>query len=190
MRSPITFILFLVFFSSATFADVRLPAIFSSHMVLQRHKPIPVWGWADKGERVTVELSGPNISAQIKKVKADKDGKWMIHLDPLEAGGPYQLLVKGKKNSLVLEDVLIGEVWICSGQSNMQWPVEWSADAEEEIAAANYTQIRQFEVPRVISMTPQEGLSGGSWQTATPEYVGKFTAVGYFFGRALYKKLG
>lgn len=190
MRSPIVFLIVFAFFYSSAFADVRLPALFNSHMVLQRHKPIPVWGWADKGERVAVELSGGNISTQTKNIKTGKDGKWMVYLDPLEAGGPYQLFVKGKKNSLVLEDVLIGEVWICSGQSNMQWPVEWAADAEEEIAAANYTQIRQFEVPRVMSMTPREDLSGGSWQTATPEYVGKFTAVGYFFGRALYKELG
>ncbi|HRO44290.1 sialate O-acetylesterase [Agriterribacter sp.] len=171
-------------------ADVRLPKIFDSHMVLQRNKPIPVWGWADAGEKVTVELSGSGITKQIKTIKAGKDGKWILRLNAAEAGGPYQLVVKGKKNVLTLDDVLIGEVWICSGQSNMQWTVKASDNAKEEIAAADYPLIRQFEVPREISLTPEDDLSKGQWKTATPENVGQFTAVGYFFGRELYKKLG
>lgn len=171
-------------------ADVRLPRIFDSHMVLQRNKPIPVWGWADAGEKVTVELSGNGIDAQLKTVKAGKDGKWMLRLNAAEAGGPYRMVVRGKKNVLTLEDVLIGEVWICSGQSNMQWPVHLSDNAKEEITAANYPLIRHFEVPREMSLTPKEDLSKGGWKTATPENVGPFTAVGYFFGRELYKKLG
>ena len=175
---------------NAAIADVRLPKIFDSHMVLQRHKPIPVWGWADAGEKVTVQLSGSGITKQTKTIKAGKDGKWMLWLSAAEAGGPYQLVVKGKKNVLTLDDVLIGEVWICSGQSNMQWTVNASDNAKEEIAAANYPLIRQFEVPREISLTPKEDLSKGQWKTATPENVGQFTAVGYFFGRELYKKLG
>ncbi len=171
-------------------ADVRLPRIFDSHMVLQRNKPIPVWGWADAGEKITVELSGSGINTQLKTVKAGKDGKWILRLNAAEAGGPYRLVVRGKKNVLTLEDVLIGEVWICSGQSNMQWPVQASDHAKEEIAAANYPLIRHFEVPRKMSLTPKEDLSRGRWKTATPENVGQFTAVGYFFGRELYKKLG
>lgn len=171
-------------------ADVRLPKIFDSHMVLQRNKPIPVWGWADAGEKVTVELSGSGITKQTKTIKAGKDGKWILRLNAAEAGGPYQLVVKGKKNVLTLDDVLIGEVWICSGQSNMQWPVSASDNAEEEIAAASYPLIRHFEVPREISLAPKDDLSKGEWKTATPENVGQFTAVGYFFGRELYKKLG
>ena len=159
-------------------------------MVLQRNKPIPVWGWADAGEKVTVELSGSGITKQTKTVKAGKDGKWILRLNAAEAGGPYQLVVKGKKNVLTLDDVLIGEVWICSGQSNMQWPVSASDNAEEEIAAASYPLIRHFEVPREISLAPKDDLSKGEWKTATPENVGQFTAVGYFFGRELYKKLG
>lgn len=171
-------------------ADVRLPQIFDSHMVLQRNKPIPVWGWADAGEKVTVELSGNGITKQTKTIKAGKDGKWILRLNAAEAGGPYRLVVKGKKNVLTLDDVLIGEVWICSGQSNMQWPVSASDNAEEEIAAANYPLIRHFEVPREISLAPKDDLSKGEWKTATPENVGQFTAVGYFFGRELHKKLG
>ena len=170
-------------------ADVRLPKIFDSHMVLQRNKPIPVWGWADAGEKVTIELSGSEIAKQTKTVKAGKDGKWILWLNAAEAGGPYRLVVRGKKNVLTLDDVLIGEVWICSGQSNMQWTVNASDNAKEEIAAANYPQIRHFEVPREISLIPKDDLSKGEWKTATPENVGQFTAVGYFFGRELYKKL-
>ncbi|HRN57460.1 MAG TPA: sialate O-acetylesterase, partial [Agriterribacter sp.] len=164
------------------FADVRLPQIFNSHMVLQRNKPIPVWGWADAGEKVTVELSGSGTAKQTKTIKAGKDGKWIIRLNAAEAGGPYRVVVKGKKNALTLDDVWIGEVWVCSGQSNMQWPVSASDNAKEEIAAAHYPLIREFAVPREISLTPKEDLSGGEWKTAMPENVGRFTAVGYFFG--------
>lgn len=171
-------------------ADVRLPRIFNSHMVLQRHKPIPVWGWADAGEKVTVELIGNGLTTQKKTIKTGKDGKWLIRLNATEAGGPYQLVVRGKKNVITFEDILIGEVWICSGQSNMQWPVEWSARAKEEIAEANYPLIRQFEVPREMSISPREDISKGSWKTATSENVAQFTAVGYFFARELYKNLG
>jgi sialate O-acetylesterase len=101
-----------------TLADVRLPKVFGSHMVLQRRKPVPVWGWADAGEKVTVTLAN-----QTKTGKAGKDGQWRINLDAMEAGGPYQLVVKGKKNTVTFDDVLTGEVWICSGQSNMEWPL-------------------------------------------------------------------
>ncbi|MBX3239935.1 MAG: beta galactosidase jelly roll domain-containing protein [Chitinophagaceae bacterium] len=159
-------------------------------MVLQRHKPIPVWGWADAGEKVTVELAGSGISGKIKTVKAGRDGKWMLRLDAEKEGRPYTLIVKGKKNTITLDDVLIGEVWICSGQSNMQWTVNRSDHAKEEIAAANYPLIRHFEVPREISLIPKDDLPGGKWKAATPENVGNFTAVGYFFARELYRQLG
>ncbi|MBX2922818.1 MAG: beta galactosidase jelly roll domain-containing protein [Chitinophagaceae bacterium] len=177
-------------FTFPAHADVRLPAIFDSHMVLQRHQPVPVWGWADAGEKVTVELTGSGITGRIKTTKAGKDGKWMLRLDAEKEGGPYKLVVKGKRNIITLDDVLIGEVWICSGQSNMQWPVRLSDSAEKEIAAANYPMIRHFEVPRKISLTPEEDLPGGEWKITTPENVGQFTAVGYFFGRALHQQLG
>jgi len=190
MKFLISFFSSFLLFTCLAHADVRLPKIFNAHMVLQRHKPIPVWGWADAGEKVTVELAGSGITGKIKTVKARKDGKWILRLDAENEGGPYRLIVKGKKNTITLDDVLIGEVWICSGQSNMQWPVQWSDSAKEEIAAANYPLIRQFEVPREISLTPKDDLSGGKWKPATPENVGNFTAVGYFFGRELYRQLG
>ncbi len=171
-------------------ADVRLPKIFGSQMVLQRNKPVPVWGWADAGEKVTVELSRDGITRQTKTVKAGKDGKWITQLNPSEAGGPYQMVVKSKKNSIILSDILFGEVWICSGQSNMGWTVQASDNAEEEIRNANYPMIRHLAVPREMSLTPNEDISKGEWKLATPQNTGQFTAVGYFFARELHHKLG
>lgn len=166
------------------FAAVRLPRFFSDHMVLQRDRSIPVWGWADRNEKITLQLN-----KQIKSVTADKTGKWSIRFDPESAGGPYQLIVNGKER-LVIDDVLIGDVWVCSGQSNMEWSVNQSKNATVEMAEANYPMIRHFKVPHAIASTPKEDVSGGMWQLCNPETVGDFTAVGYFFARALSSSLG
>ncbi|WP_225309647.1 sialate O-acetylesterase [Larkinella humicola] len=167
-----------------TWADVRLPKIFGSHMVLQRRKPVPVWGWSDPNEKITVQFNN-----QTKTTKADKSGKWMVRLDPIEAGGPFALAVAGKKNTVTFDDVLVGEVWICSGQSNMEWVVKSSTNAAQEIQEANYPLIRHFKVPHDLSLSPKDDVLGGEWQAATPETVGNFTAVGYFFARELLKEL-
>ncbi|SOD97306.1 sialate O-acetylesterase [Spirosoma fluviale] len=175
---------FLSFFIVQTaLADVRLPNVFGSHMVLQRRKPVPVWGWADAGEKVTVTLA-----SQTKTTKAGKDGKWRISLDPMEAGGPYQLLVKGKKNTVTFDDVLAGEVWICSGQSNMEWPLAAAANAKTEIPIANFPNIRQLLVKKDLSLTPKENIEG-NWSVCTPATAPQFTAVGYFFAKQLQKEL-
>jgi sialate O-acetylesterase len=168
------------------YANVKLPKIFSDNMVLQRNKTIPVWGWANPREKITVQFD-----RQIKKTTADKNGKWMVKLDNESAGGPYQLIVKGK-NTLIINDVLVGEVWICSGQSNMEMPIEgWGKinNYKEEIANANYPVIRHFKVPNKVSSIPLEDISGGSWQICSPATAGDFSAVAYFFGRELYNKL-
>ncbi|WP_138991358.1 sialate O-acetylesterase [Larkinella sp. C7] len=167
-----------------TWADVHLPKIFGSHMVLQRRKPVPVWGWSDPNEKITVQFNN-----QTKTTKADKSGKWMVRLDPTEAGGPFALSVAGKKNTVAFDDVLVGEVWICSGQSNMEWVVKSSTNAAQEIQEANYPLIRHFKVPHDLSLSPKDDVLGGTWQPATPETVGNFTAVGYFFARELLKEL-
>lgn len=182
-----------IFLSSLTFlvccslyADVTLPKIFSDNMVLQRNKTIPVWGSANVNEKITVEFDH-----QTKKTKADKNGKWIVRLDNETAGGPYQLTVKGK-NTIIINDVLVGEVWICSGQSNMEMPIEgWGKidNYKEEIANANYPMIRHFKVPNQVSSTPLTDVSGGSWQICSPATAGDFSAVAYFFGRELYNKL-
>ncbi|RRA97768.1 sialate O-acetylesterase [Larkinella rosea] len=167
-----------------TWADVRLPKVFGSHMVLQRRKPIPVWGWSDPSEKITVQFNN-----QTKTAKADKTGKWLLRLDPTEAGGPYVLTVRGKRTTISFDDVLVGEVWVCSGQSNMEWVVKSSSNAAREIQEANYPQIRHFKVPHDLSLTPKDDVLGGEWKLCSPETAGDFTAVGYFFARELQKEL-
>jgi sialate O-acetylesterase len=163
-------------------ADVKLPAVVGPNMVLQRDISVPIWGWADSGEDVTVTFAG-----QTKATKAAADGLWMVRLDPLKAGGPHALTVAGK-NTVKLENVLVGEVWLCSGQSNMGMTVARSNDAEEEIAAAKYPSIRLFSVPLLGTQEPQYDCKG-AWAECSPETVGNFTAVGYFFGREIHQEI-
>jgi sialate O-acetylesterase len=163
-------------------ADVRMPAIFGDHMVLQRGQKDRVWGWAESGEEITV-----TIREQIHKTKAGSEGKWSVMLDPMAVGAPATLTVQGR-NTLKFEDVLIGEVWICSGQSNMQWSVNVSNDAELEKLAADFQRIRLISVPQVGTQEPRDDFKG-KWDLCTPQTVGNFSAVGYFFGRQLYQTL-
>jgi len=165
-------------------ADVRLPHVFGDHMVLQREMLIPVWGWADPGEEVTVTLGADNSAT----ANAGADGAWRVDLAKMEAGGPYELTVAGK-NTLTLTDVLVGEVWLGSGQSNMQWNVGSSMNAQQEIATADHPNIRLLLVPNVLSGVPQQDVDT-SWQKCSPETVPPFSAVLYFFGRDLQKELG
>jgi len=164
-------------------ANVKLPRIFSNNMVLQRNHAITVWGWADAKEKITVQFNH-----QTKTVTAGKDGQWKVILANEAAGGPYDLIVKGK-NTITLTNVLVGDVWVCSGQSNMEWVVRNSNNAASEIAQANYPQIRHFKVPLTIATTPSSDLTGGEWNVCDPAHVGDFTAVGYFFARELYQTL-
>ena len=152
----------VLFLSSAVFANVRLPKIFADNMVIQRDQPIPVWGWADAKEKIIVQFN-----KQIKIISAGKDGKWLLKLDAETAGGPYQLSIKGK-NAITISNVLVGEVWVCSGQSNMEMPVAgWGKvnNYEQEIAAADYPEIRQFLVTKAVSTTPKDDVAGGEWNT-------------------------
>jgi len=165
-----------------TFADVKLPAVIGDNMVLQRHQRVPIWGTADPGERVTVTFAGQQVSAA-----ADRDGHWLVRLNSLAAGGPREMTVAGK-NTVELQNILVGEVWACSGQSNMQWSVRASNNAEEEVAAADYPEMRLFTVPRVPSSKPTTDIEA-QWVVCTPETVPNFTAVGYFFGREVHKTL-
>lgn len=176
------FILFAVL-TSFCYADVTLPKIFGDNMVLQRDRTIIVWGWAQPKEKVRVTLN-----KQTKSATTGKDGKWKVELSAEAAGGPYQLIVKGN-NTITLKDVLIGDVWICSGQSNMEWPVRSSANAATEISSANYPTIRHFKVPNTVSSSPREDIPGGEWKVCSPETAGDFTAVGYFFAKELTREL-
>ncbi len=165
-------------------AKVKLPAIFSDSMVLQQKSDVAVWGQADVGEKVYV------LGSWMKSVvstKAGKDGQWQVKIKTPEAGGPYTLTIQGK-NKQTLHEVLIGEVWVCSGQSNMELPLRSADNAQEEIKAADFPQIRLFTVQRFSAMTPQEDCVG-QWKMCSPDTVGSFSAVGYLFGRELHQKL-
>lgn len=177
--------IFLFCVISGLRAEIRLPQVLDSHMVLQRNQPVKIWGWADKGEKVLVSFNGQEV-----KARAGKDGRWMLSLEAMEAGGPYVMHIKGKEHSLVLEDILIGDVWICSGQSNMEWPVSNSKDADAEIAAASYPEIRLLNVPKNLQMQPVDDIPEANWQACSPQSVRSFSAVGYFFGRHIHREVG
>jgi sialate O-acetylesterase len=172
----------LVLCAAPAWADVRLPALFSDHMVLQQGQKNRVWGSADPGEDVIITIAGQRQTA-----KANEKGKWQVTLDALPVGGPYSLSITGK-NKLAIEDVLVGEVWICSGQSNMQWEVRQANDGDLEAKTAIYPKIRLISVPQVGTQEPQDNFQG-KWEVCTPETAATFSAVGYFFGRQLYQTL-
>ena len=164
-------------------AEVRLPKLIGSQMVLQRDMPVKIWGWADPGEQVSLTLN-----KQTKSVKTGRNGRWVVTLDPMPAGGPFEMRIAGK-NELILSNILVGDVWICSGQSNMEWPVRQANDAEVEIAAARFPRIRLFTVEHRLSTSPIEDYESGEWTVCTPENIADFSAVGYFFGRELHREL-
>jgi sialate O-acetylesterase len=163
-------------------ADVRLPAIISDHMVLQQEAPANVWGWADPGEKVSVTFAGQSATAT-----ADGDGAWSVKLPALAPGATGELIVSGK-NSLSVKDVVAGEVWVCSGQSNMEWPVSKAANPDGEAQAAQFPQIRMFTVVRKPALEPQQDCAG-KWEVCSPATVSSFSAVGYYFARQLHQTL-
>ena len=169
--------------ASSAMADVTLPNIFGEHMVLQRGQKNKVWGKAAADEEVTV-----SIASQIHKKKAGADGAWSVMLDPLEVGEPLTLTVKGK-NEIKLGDVLVGEVWICSGQSNMQWSVNSSNDPDLEKAAAKHPKLRMINFPNIGVQEPIWSHPDRQWQVASPETIENWSAVGYFFARQLQRTL-
>ncbi|MBZ4043388.1 sialate O-acetylesterase [Flavobacterium hibisci] len=181
MKKLIVFILLI--FSVIVNAKVRMPLLFSDGMVLQRDKQIPILGFADANESIEV-----HFNKQIKKTTADKNGKWTLNLNPEKAGGPFELIIIGK-NTITIKNVLVGEVWICSGQSNMEFQVSKTLNSEKEIADANYPMIRHFGVAQDLSGTPKDDLKQGKWEEANKQNVGNFTAVGYYFARKLYSEL-
>jgi sialate O-acetylesterase len=172
------------FASSAVFAQVKLAKLFSDHVVLQRQKPIPVWGWAQPGESVNIALGN-----QKKSAIADGSGKWKVEFAPMEAGGPFELKATAKSGETTVKDVLIGEVWLCSGQSNMEWTVKQSDNFAAEKKDVDYPQIRHFFVEHNVEITPVGDLKSGEWKVSSAETVGDFTAVGFFFAREIYQKL-
>ena len=168
---------------SAVRAEVRLPKIFSDHMVLQRDMATPVWGWADPGETISVKVANQSVT-----VKADQMGNWQIKLAPVKAGGPYELVVTGKTTNTV-KDVLFGDIWICAGQSNMEFGLGSSDNGGTVVAAATNGFIRLLNVKSPQSPWPVTDIPNG-WVRCSPQSVGGFSAVGYFFGAMIQKETG
>lgn len=165
-------------------AEVKLPAVLGDNMVLQREQPLPIWGWDTPGTEVTVRLGEASA-----KAKAGEDGKWSVTLPAMKAGGPHVLTVEGS-STVTAKNILVGEVWLCSGQSNMEWNVAQSNNPQEEIAAANHPQIRHIKIPHRPADKPEADVPSDGWKVCSPETVPGFTAVGYYFARHLQKELG
>lgn len=161
-------------------AEVKLPALISDHMLLQQGVPVKIWGTAAPGASVEVSFRNQKATAE-----AGGDGKWTIWLQPLKPGGPDDMTIAGG-NTVTVRDVLVGEVWVGSGQSNMNWTVARSANAQEEIAAANYRAIRLFQVKTAVADQPLDDVTG-AWRVCNPDTVKDFSAVGYFFAREIHK---
>ena len=175
----------LLALSSALSAEITLPGVLGSNMVLQRDQPVPVWGWGHPGETVSVSFGDQTLETTVKD-----DRTWEATLQPMPANTEGRTLTVRGSNKISLTDILVGEVWICSGQSNMEWRIRQSMNATEETAAANYPLIRLFDVPgRHVSPVPKRKTPGGKWQACTPETVSDFSAVGYHFGRRLHQDL-
>lgn len=171
-------LLFCLLLGNWALAAVKPHALFTDGCVLQQGMPVPVWGWADEGEKVTVELQGQKASA------TTTGGKWMVKLKSLQAGGPFELKISGT-NVVTIKNVLVGEVWLCSGQSNMAWRLNQTTNAQADIAAAKYPLIRLFTVPHNLQDAPVTDVNA-AWKECTPETAASFSAVAYFFGRALH----
>jgi sialate O-acetylesterase len=168
-------------------ADVRLPSLFSDHMVLQRNMADPIWGWADPGERISVRFAGHTV-----KTKANDSGQWRVKLPAMNASAHGRDLVVRGKNQKTIHDVLVGEVWLCSGQSNMEFPIKgWTHpfDVDQVIATANHPTIRLIDAPNVGASAPRNHFTG-HWLVSSPETVAHFSAAGYFFARSIQKRLG
>jgi sialate O-acetylesterase len=189
MKMRLLVFVFLIFISLPVFAEVKLTSLFNDHMVLQREMKVPVWGTADAGEKITVTFSKQKINTV-----ADANGNWKVGLAKLSAGGPYTLTVTGK-NTITVQDVYVGEVWLCSGQSNMDMTVAkedryWCGviHEKEEVSKANYPTIRVFDVDFTPNATPRQSVTG-KWEIVSPQTVGHLSAAAYFFARDLQAKL-
>ncbi|HEX9827054.1 MAG TPA: hypothetical protein VGA80_10690, partial [Flavobacteriaceae bacterium] len=178
------FILIFTYQTNLCLAQVRLPKLISDGMVLQRGQILPIWGWASPNENITVFFQNKTF-----KTKASKTGNWQIELPKMRAGGPYDIKISGK-NDIQVKDILIGDVWLCSGQSNMVHQLDiHDVTYAHEIANANYPEIRHFKIPTSTSISGEKNdLEGGNWQKAIGKQVRPFSAVSYFFAKKIYDK--
>ena len=176
-------VIFCLLISQSIRAEIKLPGYFTDNMMLQRDMPIKIWGWGNRYETVTVSIHDQKVNTRCKK-----DGTWEIILSPIPYGGPYSLTVQGKDNSIKIENILIGDIWLCSGQSNMEWTVEQSANSKQEVQNANYPEIRALKVPKSIKNSPQDNFNA-QWEICSPSTVGAFSGIAYYYARALYKEV-
>jgi sialate O-acetylesterase len=183
MKNSKSLLIFIaLLFITPTLAQVRVPSLIGDNMVLQQEKKLRIWGWAKSGESVSVEIAKKRADAV-----TDANGRWQTSIGPLKAGGPFELTISGT-NTLSFKNILVGEVWVCSGQSNMEWPLINSKDGAAAVAQANYPEIRLFTVQKSTATTPLDDVKG-RWVVTTPDQAGQFSAVGYYFGRELHQKL-
>src|SRR2546428_8326812 len=171
----------LLLSAPAAWATVKPHALFSDGAVLQREMRVPVWGTAKDGEKVTVSLQDQKVTTTAR------DGRWKVQLEPLRAGGPFTMTIAGD-NTVEVRNLLVGEVYVCSGQSNMEFPLAAAANAKEALAHSRDPMLRLFTVPHTVSQTPVRELAG-PWKECGPDTVGGFSAVAYFFGRDLRRAL-
>lgn len=185
MKNNLTlFILFLIL-SNAAIANITLPNVFSDNMVLQRNTEVKIWGWANPQEEVVIS---PDWTNEKYTIKANNQAMWEILIPTPKEGGPYTINIKGY-NEIVLKNILIGEVWLCSGQSNMEMSAAWGINnGDEEVKKATNSNIRFFQVPKLTATAPQNNLSG-TWKKCTPETMKYFSAVAYFFAQRLQDEL-
>ncbi|MCB0270910.1 MAG: sialate O-acetylesterase, partial [Calditrichaeota bacterium] len=183
-KKLVLFAIVLLLISCSQNRDLQLPKLFGDHMVLQRDKPIKIWGWANPGETVSVEFA-----EQQQTANASPDGEWAVEFPATSSGGPFALDVSTARQSLRFEDILISEVWVCSGQSNMNMPLaSWGRidHFEREIREANYPEIRLFTVEKAMAAIPQSDVQSDGWSRCSPETIAEFSAVAYFFGRNIF----
>jgi len=189
--SPLLLGILAAFAPAASAADLVLAPVFGDHAVLQRGKPVPVWGSASPSDSITVTFHGASA-----KTTAGANGRWKLTIGPFDASAePADLVVAGQ-NTITLHDIVVGDVWLCSGQSNMEFTVDDGGGAyrvdrfNTEVAAAHFPMIRQLKVERTVAMAPAESVKTSGWVAASPNTVNSFTAVGYFFARDIHQALG
>ncbi len=184
MKNLIFTLLFLIYIGTIShlFAEINLPRVFTNNMVLQRDMPVNIWGWAEPDEKIMLTFFGKAFAT-----KADASGEWAVKLPATAAGGPYEMTISGE-NKIHLKNILFGDVWICSGQSNMYFRVTAAKNAYKDINEANYKNIRLFQIDKDANYQPKQDLASGEWQECSPQTVRGFSAVAYFFGRELHKR--
>ncbi|MDA3818120.1 MAG: beta galactosidase jelly roll domain-containing protein, partial [Prolixibacteraceae bacterium] len=184
MKRPLLILFVSIFTSTSIMANVKIPHVLSSNMVLQRNTETNIWGWADSNESITVTFRGNS-----HETTTNIQGKWSVKVPTGKAGGPYELSIKGK-NRIILENILVGDVWVCSGQSNMEWPLIETNRGSEEVQNANYSEIRLFKVENNAAVEPANDTAPAEWHICSPETAASFSAVGYHFGKNIHLETG